>query len=262
LAFTFTTLFSGCKQAGDIGKTGTDTVKGSLIQLNDYLKDKTVLPRLKAELDKNIVARKKTQESADKYSEAADRYDRAVKREEEKLTTKTEERNALLEIAKKAGLPKPSEAKPEDNTKQIPYGGQSRSGSDVYRFLKDYQREIESINDNIAREKGNADTSRRDAEDALNYVSLIDDKLHQINKVIKDYESAQKKLEELKDIQKLGLDLGDSEVERLLSGNTLVTEATGAIDGMKAAADGIGNKLKNAGSGKINAIDVSVDNLW
>jgi hypothetical protein len=237
--------------------TGCDTVQGVVgdqyIKLRDYLRDKTVLQRANVQLDDAKKSRAKLQDVADKFDTDAEVELRQVKRLEEEAGKTEKTFAALQDVAKKAGLPKLIDAKPEDKAKQISFGGKNLTGSDVYHVLKEYKKNLKKASDAIARGEKKALFLKDRAEFIENSMGRIDDNIAEMERHIEDFEMYRDMLAANKQIDALGLSY--DKVNQLLNTESITSELQKKVDQMavgteKHAKSRLADDLRNIGIGE------------
>ena len=211
-------MFSGCGAA----KVGKAVVDDQINQFEQYLKDKTVLPRANVQLTEAKQSRSNLDKLAKQRRVDVEVSKRLVQPLEEEAAISTKAFETLQEIARAGGLPKKIEATEADMNKQFQVAGQSKSGSDIYRMLQQYKDEARKINDKINREKTKQAFLSRQAEQVEGQLRSIDNHIDDLERQIEDYKLYQELYAANQAIADLNLPTG--KVDQLLKTDSMIEE--------------------------------------
>ena len=243
-------LLTGCDST-------TAVVKDTYNQVDEYLKDKTFLPRINVELAEAKASRAKLKDIADKLFVDAEVALKPV----EELTVEAEKSKTafikLQDIAKQAGLPKKAEASPEDLAKKISVGGKELRGKDVYDLLKDYKGEVTKATAAVERQKKLSDMKRSLANTVNDRMDRIDENIDKMQAQIENYKVYQEMVIAGKTAKDLGLD--DDALKQLLNTDNTMGELrkrtdTMAVESEKLYQESLKGDVKGTLTGGDNSI--------
>lgn len=207
----------------------TDAAKGKMVQLEEEFKKGTVLSRAKGRLADARDVRKYLIKTIDGFHVDAETALREAKRREEEKGNILESFKKLQDAAKKAGLPKYTDATAEDKTKTLPIGTKMFTGEETYNKLKDYKIQIERVDRDLERKRKQADFFKKQAEGLRTQkLAQTDDNIIEMENTIADYEMYQELLTANKTVEALGL--SDDKMDKLLDTDDIMEELKQKID--------------------------------
>ena len=197
-------------------------------QVEKYLKDATVLQRARVQLADAQKSRVKLKEIADKFNVDSEVASRQIKRLEEERGKTIEAFKKVQDAAKKAELPKLSDATSEDKAKSIQIGTKAYTGADVYRILGEYKAEVEKASSAVEREQKRSDFLKDRAEKIRSQMTRVDNNIAEMERKIADYEMYQELLAANKTMDALGL--SDDKMDELLNTGSMMAELQKKVD--------------------------------
>jgi len=197
-------------------------------QVEQHLKDATVLPRARVQLADAQKSRAELKKIADQFHIDSEVALRQVKRLEEEKDKTVAAFTKLQDAARTAGLPILADATAEDKAKTIRIGTITLNGDEVYRELGKYRTQVETAGASIERERKQADFLKDRADRIRAQMSRVDNNIAEMERKIADYEMYQKLLAANKTIESLGL--SDDKMDEILNTDSILAELQKKVD--------------------------------
>jgi tetratricopeptide (TPR) repeat protein len=197
-------------------------------QVEQHLKDATVLPRARVQLADAQKSRAELKKIADQFHIDSEVALRQIRRLDEEKDKTVEAFTKLQDAARNAGLPRLADATAEDKAKTIRIGTITLTGEDVYRELGKYRTQVETANAAIERERKQSDFLKDRADRIRAQMSRMDNNIAEMERQIADYEMYQRLLAANKTIESLGL--SDDKMNELLNTDNILAELRKKID--------------------------------
>ena len=197
-------------------------------QVEQHLKDATVLPRARVQLAEARESRAELKRIADQFHIDSEVALRQVRRLEEEKDKTVEAFTKLQDAARNVGLPRRADATPEDRAKTIRIGTISLTGDEVYRELERYRTQAETANASIERERKQSDFLKDRADRIRTQMSRVDNNIAEMERKIADYETYQRLLAANKTIESLGL--SEDTMDEILSTDNILAELRKKVD--------------------------------
>ena len=200
----------------------TAVVKDKKNQVEEHLRDQTVLPRARVQLADARQSRAELERIVNQFHIDSEVALRQIRRLEEEKENNVAAFTRLQDAARNAELPRFADATAEDLAKNIQIGTRTFTGAEVYRVLREYRAEVEKADAAIERERKQSDFLKNRAERIRAQMSRVDENIAEMERRIADYEMYQRLLAANQTIESLGL--SDNKMDELLNTDSIMAE--------------------------------------